>query len=149
MRVGDCSTSKVVVARRSTSIGEAARLMREYHIGALIVTGDDKQDVMPVGIVTDRDLVIEILAKEIDPSELTVGDVMSPDLTVAQESDDLFQTLDRMREQGVRRVPVINDRGQLAGILSVDDVLALLASAISRVPQLMRTERNNEAFVRV
>lgn len=149
MRVGECSTSKVVVARRRTSIAEAARLMRQYHIGALVVTGDDQQDVVPVGIVTDRDLVVEILAKEIDPSEVTVGDVMSPDLTVAQEKDDLFRTLDLMRERGVRRVPVIDDRGQLAGILSVDDVLALLASAFSRLPQLMRTERNNEAFVRV
>lgn len=149
MRVAECSTRKVVVARRSTSIAEAARLMRQYHIGALVVTGDGADDVKPVGIVTDRDLVVEILAKEIDPTDVSVGDVMSPDLVVAREDDDLFQTLDMMRERGVRRVPVIDDDAQLAGILSVDDVLALLASAISRVPQLMRTERSNEAFVRV
>lgn len=141
MRVGEACNRTVVVTSPSASIVEAARLMREYHVGTLVVAEGESPAVQPVGILTDRDLVIEILAEPVVPDEVTVKDVMSGDPVTAEEDDDLLETLDRMRSGGVRRMPVVNGAGALVGILSMDDVLEVLAGAIGEVPQLIRRQQ--------
>lgn len=145
MRTGECCNTSVVVAQRSTSIVEAAQLMREFHVGALVVVDPDGGTARPVGMVTDRDLVIEILAEEAPASGITVGDIMSSDLVTAGWDNELLDTLDRMRSEGVRRIPVVGATGALMGLLAVDDVLDLLAEAVGRVPQLVRHQQNIEA----
>ncbi|MBL6750959.1 MAG: CBS domain-containing protein [Nevskia sp.] len=145
MRVGEACNRTVVVATADTAIVEAAQLMRQYHVGTLVVVERDGQTARPVGMVTDRDVVVEVVAKEVPLERVVLGDIMSTEITIANEDDDLLETLDRMRDRGVRRMPVIGQGGALIGILAVDDVLELLAETIGRIPQLVRFEQQVEA----
>ena len=145
MSVGEYCNRAVVVAAKSTEIREAARLMRSHHVGDLIIVERRGEDNIPVGIVTDRDLVLEVLAQELDPDALTVADIMNPHLCTAQEDDDLWATLNRMRNEGIRRLPVVNARGGLEGILTVDDVLDLFAEGLMDLVRLMQKEIYREA----
>lgn len=149
MRAGECGNSTgVVVAQPETGIVEAAALMREYHVGTLVIVEIDGDDARPVGIVTDRDLVVEVLASGAPTERFTVGDVMSTQIIVAGEDDDLFETLERMHHAGVRRVPLVNASGKLAGILSIDDVLEYFADVFAHVPRLVRRQRDTESLRR-
>jgi CBS domain-containing protein len=149
MRVTDCCNTTIVVADRGTGVVDAARLMRENHVGSIVIVERDTAQVeRPVGIVTDRDLVIEVLAEDVDPHGVTLGDIMGGDVVTAEQSDDLFETLDRMRDAGIRRVPVVDEDGGLSGILSVDDALDVLADALGRLPRLVRTEIETESVRR-
>jgi CBS domain-containing protein len=139
----------VVVTTHGTSITEAARLMREHHIGCLVVTDDVAGHVTPVGILTDRDIVIEVLAKEISLDEVTVGDVMSFALLKVSEDEELFDIAQRMRARGVRRVPVVTvDTGELVGIIAMDDILGLLSQELSLLATLTTREADQEASKR-
>ena len=99
---------------------------------------------VPVGILTDRDLVIEILARDVDMNAVTVGDVMSAELASARESDGIYETLQRMRAKGVRRMPVVNAGGSLVGILTADDLLALLADELTALARVASREQARE-----
>jgi CBS domain-containing protein len=146
MRVGQCgNTTLLVVAQREMNIVQAAGLMREYHVGALIVVDNDDDGPAPVGIVTDRDLVVEVLAAGAPPEQLTVADVMSNRVLTADEDEDVLDALERMRRGGVRRMPVIDASGRLCGVISADDILQCLADAIVGLPQLFRQQREQEA----
>ena len=123
---------------------ETAQLMREHHTGSVIVVQPAEDGNIPVGIVTDRDLVIEIIAQQVDVESVTVADVMSADLLLASESDGLWETLQRMRSRGVRRVPVVNDKQYLVGVLSVDDAIELLADELGAVSRLASSEVAHE-----
>ena len=140
MRVGEYCTREVVIATRDTGIGEAARLMREEHVGDLVVVVEHDEAKRPVGIVTDRDLVLEVLARDIDPISVTVGDLPSRELAVAGENDDLMDTLERMRGLGVRRIPVVDSDGALTGILAVDDMLEVISELSQHLVKLMYRE---------
>jgi len=118
--------------------------MREYHVGAMVVIDQQGEKRIPVGIVTDRDLVIEVLAQGVPPETVTVSDMMSAALITAHENDDLMDTLKRMRTKGVRRVPVVGTDGALLGILSVDDVIDLLAEELTDLARLITREQQHE-----
>lgn len=111
MPIGEFCNRSVVFATRKMSIAEAAQLMREYHVGDLVVVDVLDGKRMPVGIVTDRDIVVEIVAKSLDYNAFTVGDIMSPQLISVQKSDGVFETIRLMRDQGIRRIPVVNQEG--------------------------------------
>ena len=137
------------MAYLDTGLVEAARLMREHHVGSLVVVGERlRSEKLPIGMITDRDIVVAAVAKEVDPHTLTVGDVMSPDALVARERDGIPDVLRMMREKGVRRVPVVSDKGVLIGILSIDDVLELVAEEMDGFVATMRSERSREVRVR-
>jgi len=142
--VGTVCNRDVVYATRETDASEAARLMREYHVGAMVVIDQQDEKRIPVGIVTDRDLVIEVLAQGVLPDSVTVSDMMSATLITAHENDDLMDTLKRMRAKGVRRVPVIGTEGELVGILSVDDVIDILAEELTDLARLITREQQRE-----
>ncbi|MGR8942507.1 MAG: CBS domain-containing protein [Gammaproteobacteria bacterium] len=144
MTVGIICNREVVVAHKDTSILEAASLMREYHVGDLIIVEDNGNLRTPVGIVTDRDIVIETVAKGIDPESVTVGDIMSYEIAVARENDDLLDSLKQMRGKGVRRMPVVDDVEGLVGIVTVDDMIELLAEQLRDIADLIGKERKNE-----
>ena len=114
MSIGEICNRETVFTTKDSSISQAAQLMREQHVGDLVVVEEKGGRRIPVGILTDRDLVIEILAKDVDMNTVTVGDVMSNELLTARESDGLYETLQRMRAKGVRRVPVVDAGGVLA-----------------------------------
>ena len=144
MSVGTLCNRDVVCVTPQTSATEAARLMRQYHVGNLIVAEEKAGKRYPAGIVTDRDLVIEVIAQGVTPDSVTVTDMMSATLITAHENDDLMDTIKRMRAKGIRRVPVVGADGSLAGILSVDDVIDLLAEELTDLARLITREQERE-----
>ena len=148
MNAGELCSRDVVVAYRDTGLIEAARLMREHHVGSLVVVGERLSEKLPIGMITDRDIVVAAVAKKVDPGTLTVGDVMSAGALVVREQDGITDALRMMREKGVRRVPVVSAKGALVGILAVDDILELVAEEMDAFVQTLRSERAREARVR-
>lgn len=145
MRVDEACSERVITADPDTDIVKAAELMREHHVGTLVVVEMKAGILRPTGIVTDRDLVVEVLAKRVPIESLSLSDLISGPLLTAAPDDDLFDTLDRMRLEGVRRMPVIDATGKLVGILSVDDVLNVISEVVSEVPRLSKHQRAGEA----
>lgn len=145
MSVGQYCNRQTVTAERSMEISEIARMMRREHVGTVVVVERRDNVEYPVGIVTDRDLVIEVLAQSLAPETVTVGDIMSSDLVTARENDNFWHTLDRMSARGVRRLLVVDEKGALVGILTVDDVLTALAVGLSDMTRLVQRELVNEA----
>ena len=127
MKVRDFCSRVIVVAERSTDVREAARLMRESHVGALVVVERRGGATRPLGIVTDRDIVLGVVAAGVAPESISVGELMSAELAVVSEDDGLYELVDRMADQGVRRLPVVTADGRLAGIVTADDVVRVLA----------------------
>jgi CBS domain-containing protein len=99
----------------------------------------------PVGIVTDRDIVVEVVAAGVNPESLTVGDIMGSGVATVRESEGLFEALRYMRDKGVRRMPVVDHDGSLVGILTLDDLLSLLAEEMMELARLVSHERQREA----
>lgn len=144
-----CKTD-VVTVRPRDELNTAAALMRDQHVGYLIVAEPSPLGGWgkPLGVLTDRDLVVEVLAKGLDPKSVTVQDVMSPDPVVVEESKPLGDVLDEMRHTGIRRVPVVGLEGQLVGVLSLDAVVEHLAKEIADLSGSIRTELGIERQLR-
>jgi CBS domain-containing protein len=149
MQVGELCTRRVATVRPDESLIEAARRMRQEHVGDLVVVSaaDPRQ---PVGMLTDRDIVIGVLAKDdVHLSTLDVGDVIVPQqLVTATEDEDLEQALHRMRSFGVRRLPVLDAEGALVGLLSLDDILEALADHVAEIARLISRGRREETLQR-
>lgn len=148
MYVGEICTREVVVARREETIQEAARLMRKHHVGDVVVVEEREGAPVPVGILTDRDIVVELLGAGISPEAVCIGDIMSFDLVTIHEEEDVTAALKRMKAGGVRRAPVVNDEGALVGILAVDDLVELASEQLSDLVRLMLHERRREEELR-
>jgi len=149
MNVGEICNREVVVAYRDTRLVEAARLMREHHVGSLVIVIDRLSERVPVGVITDRDIVVAVVAKELDARALTVGDIINAGgALVVREQDGLPDALRLMREKGVRRVPVVTKSGALAGIVTIDDVLELVAEELRELVRTVGQERARETRVR-
>ena len=149
MSIGEFCNREVVLAERTTSVREAAQHMRQYHVGDLVVVDLVDGKRMPVGIVTDRDIVIEIVAEGLSVDDFTAGDIMSAQLVSVQEQEDVVETIRRMRVHGIRRIPVVSQDGGLVGIMSVDDMLELLAEELSELAKVASREQAWEAETRV
>jgi len=148
MSIGEFCNREVVFATREMSLPEAAQLMREYHVGDLVVVDEVDGKRVPVGIVTDRDMVIEIIAQSLDLNEFSVGDIMGRQLVSVQEKEGVFETIRLMRTKGIRRIPVVNQEGGLVGIVSADDILDLLAEEMTELAKVVPREQEREAKTR-
>jgi CBS domain-containing protein len=148
MTMGQVCNREVVFIHAQASIPEAARLMREHHVGDLVVIKEKSGKRVPVGIVTDRDIVLEVIAEGVGMNDVNVGDIMSDNLVTARESDGLLDTIKVMRAKGIRRLPVVNDDNELAGILSVDDLIDLFSEQIVDLARLIAREQGREKAVR-
>ena len=148
MAVGEICNRDVVIAEKALSVVEAAQLMRKHHVGDLVVVEDKGGKTHPVGIVTDRDIVVEVVAAGVNPDALKVGDIMGPEVATVRESEGLFEALRYMCDKGVRRMPVVDSAGVLVGILTLDDLLSLLAEEMTELAKLVSHERQREAAVR-
>jgi len=149
MSVGEFCNREVIIVEKQESVIEAAKLMRHHHVGDVVVV-EEKEDMnVPVGIVTDRDIIIEVLAEDVEPASVAVADIMSGELATAREEDELFETIKYMRSRAVRRLPVVDARGALVGILAVDDVLDLVAEQLSDLVGLATGELYRESKTRV
>jgi CBS domain-containing protein len=141
MSIGEFCNRSVVVAERNCSVLEASRLMRQHHVGALVIVVPDAGVNKPVGLVTDRDLVVEVMAAHLDPEAVLVGEIMVEPLCIVHERDGVFETMRLMREHGVRRVPVVDERGSLQGIIAIDDLIAVLAEEMNEFSKLIVREQ--------
>ena len=148
MGVGEICKRSVVVTPAKTSVQEASRLMRENHVGSLVVVEETARGARPVGIVTDRDVVIEVVAAGVAPAPLTVGEIMGPDLVTAHEADEAWDTIQLMRRRGVRRMPVVGDDGLLVGIVTVDDLIDLIAEQLDGLARVIAAEQTREERTR-
>jgi CBS domain-containing protein len=131
LRIGEICTREVVYCGRDASVLEVAQLMRNHHVGDLIVaeTGDGWLEAL--GIVTDRDLVVKVLAEGVAAETLTAGDLMTRDLVTGAEAESVHEAIERMRTEGVRRLPITGADGVLVGVLSADDVTEFLAEELT------------------
>jgi CBS domain-containing protein len=149
MSIGEICSRETVVTTRDTTVAAAARLMRQHHVGSLVVVEEmNGGKRVPVGIVTDRDAVIEVMATGLDPNTITVGDIMAADLVTARESEGVLETMQIMRYKGVRRLPIVDKEGQLVGIVSIDDLLEVLAEEFSELAKIMAREQARETSSR-
>ncbi len=148
MRIGEICTVQTISCTRDETVQDAALMMRTHHVGDLVVVDQPDGERIPVGIITDRDIVVSVIALGLDPSSLLVGDIMSDDLLVTAETDDVVGTIERMRVRGIRRVPVVNTGGALTGIVSVDDLLEFLAEEMGELSRISSYQRSQEKRVR-
>jgi CBS domain-containing protein len=145
MTAGEFCNRQVVVARREEHVAEAARRIRDFHVGTLIVVDEQDGCRIPVGILTDRDLVVRGLAADgHDIDALVVDNVMTRSLVTVPEFESLFDALKKMRSFGVRRLPVVNERGGLEGLLTFDDLIDVVAEELSDLSALVSREQKRE-----
>lgn len=150
MNIAEVLQPHVITARPLDELLFAAKLMRKEHIGYLVVVEPipGSEALRPVGVLTDRDIVITVIAREIDPRSLRVEDVMTRKPVVAREDEPLKGALSEMRRIGVRRLPVVGERGELVGVISLDNVLAALAGQLGDVAGSIRSEQLVEHALR-
>ncbi len=148
MPIGELCNRDVVIVETKDTVLEAAQLMRQHHVGDVLVVEDRGGVRVPVGIVTDRDLVLEIMAPQLDASSITVSDIMPAELATVKEDAGLFEAIEYMHSKGVRRLPVVDGRGGLIGILTLDDLIELLADEMAALSKLVKYEQRKETVNR-
>lgn len=137
MPIEDLAREDVVTAGPNTSLEELTALMDEEEVGSVVITEAET----PVGIVTDRDITLRVVAEGRDPSTLTAGDVMTSDLQTVEEGTGFYEVADMMSDHGIRRVPVHDSDGNLAGIITADDLTELLAEEQEHLAEIVRAQR--------
>lgn len=148
MTIGTICNHQIITVPRDATVLHAATLMRQYHVGDVVVIENHKNKIIPVGIVTDRDIIIEVVATELDCEVITVGDIMITNLVMVKESAGILEGIRLMTNKGVRRLPVVDDGGSLIGIVTLDDLLQLLSKEFSALSKLVEREQKNEATKR-
>ena len=139
----DIATSVVAVVEPDTTAHVVAQLMRQHHIGAVVVV-DAAEKSRPVGIVTDRDLVLGLMAEGLDPALFTAGDIMSVNLTLARPEMDTFDAVRLMKENQVRRLILVDEQGRLVGILSMEDLLEPMTRELAALAAGVAGARDRE-----
>lgn len=141
--IGSVCTKPVVTISAKATVREAARLMRQKKVGALVVLGSAR----PVGILTDRDITVGVVADGRDPAGVSVSEVMHKDPAVIREDQGLFDAARIFAAKGVRRLPVVDRRGTLIGIIALDDMLMLLGSEMGHVATALARELGRPRLV--
>jgi CBS domain-containing protein len=148
MAIGDICNREVVYVERNATVHTACKLMRHYHVGSLVVVDEVDGKRIPVGMLTDRDIVIEIDAVDLDPKVITVGDIMSQELATVPERMGVLETIEVMRFKGVRRVPVVDSDQCLIGIVTIDDLLEVLAEELTDLAHIVSRGQSIEQRAR-
>lgn len=149
MRAGEICNKDVVSCEGNRTVLEAAVLMREHHVGDVVVVEEKPHGRVPVGILTDRDIAVGVVAKRLTPGTVRITEVLVGDLVTAREDEDLLALLEKMRVHGIRRLPVVDDRGALQGIVTFDDVVDLLAQVTDSLAAVAGTQPLFESRVRL
>ena len=144
MDVGDLCRCRAVTIGPEADLVDAARLMRECHVGFLVVS----EGAAPLGVITDRDIVLEAVAGDVDPHQVTVGDAMTGEPVTLTADTSLEEALETLRLAGIRRAPVVDDGGRIVGVLSIDDVLDHIALQLDAVAGSLRHEQAVERIIR-
>lgn len=138
MIIGDICNRDVITIDKGASIRAAAHCMRDRRVGELIVTEGRASHRVPIGTLTDRDIVIEILAEDADVSNLCVADIMNYELLIAHEEDDIVDTLKAMRGKTLRCIPVVSRGGKLIGNVALDTLTEHIAMQLTALATLLR-----------
>ncbi len=146
MDVATTCRRHVVTAAPTDTLPTLAQKMREYHVGCLVVVEEEAGVARPLGIVTDRDLVVLVLARELDSktSSVTAADLMAQPIVTVNASASMLDALNLMHDAGVRRLPVVDDSGGLVGMLALDDAVAALAGHLRLLAQVAGAEQRHE-----
>ncbi len=150
MCVGDICRREVITIAPGAQLGEAARVMREKHVGMLVVVEpvEEHADRVVQGVLTDRDIVVTVIGRDAEAKGLQVMDVMTRHPLLAAEGASVAAVLRLMRMDGVRRVPVVGSRNELVGVLSIDDVLDVMAEQLTAISGAIRGEQARERVMR-
>jgi CBS domain-containing protein len=148
MGVGDICSREVVCIDRVESVAKAAQLMRQHHVGSVVVVEEAAGARTPIGMLTDRDIVVAVVAVGLDPDVVAAGDIMSDELLSVHEDTGIAETTELMRVRGVRRIPVTSSRGSLIGIVAADDVQSLLAEEMSALASIGERAQRRECGFR-
>lgn len=144
MSINTLFNPNVATVSAGEDVAAAAELMREEHVGDLIVVEQRGAGMVPVGILTDRDIVVGVVAKRVAPDQVTVGDTMTRDVLTVREDASLEYAVREMRRRGVRRAPVVRANGDLVGVIALDDLIQHFAVQLGRLADLIRLEQNTE-----
>jgi signal-transduction protein with cAMP-binding, CBS, and nucleotidyltransferase domain len=144
MQVERVYSRNLVTTTRTASLMEAAQLMRHFHVGALVVTDDAADTRRAIGIVTDRDLVLQAMANGVGPRDAAVAEVMTEGLASVRNNVDIFEAIEAMRANGVRRLAVSGPDGAVLGIVSYDDVIAAMGVEMGSLAAVLSTELKSE-----
>ncbi len=148
MGIGEICRKDVAVAYKPMVLSEAARVMRDRHVGCLVVVEETDRGRIPIGMLTDRDITVAVVACDLDARNITVGEVMNTNPATVREEDTLVDALRLMRRRGVRRLPVVTREGVLAGIVTLDDLLTSAARELGELAAAIRTEQAEEMRAR-
>lgn len=135
----------VVHIHADASVLDAAHLMREKHVGDVVVVDGEHGLLRPVGMLTDRDIVTLVVGEDIAPESVRVSDVMAHNPRVINQFEEVFTAIERMSEAGVRRLPIVDDRGSLVGIVTADDIHQILARMQSHLASISSQQIMHEA----
>jgi CBS domain-containing protein len=144
MNVGEICSRNVIHIAPHNSVLDVARIMREQHVDSVVVVDYLDGEIRPQGMITDRDLVHEVLAAQIDPTVVTAEDILTSELICVTETHNVTDALKYMRYYGVRKAPVVNIEGVLVGLFSIEDSLSTLSEEFSEIVKLLSSELNNE-----
>lgn len=149
MDTGTVCQRMLITVHRSDEVTRAAQLMRDKHVGYLVVA-EPRPDgcLRAVGVLTDRDIVVGVVARQLDPASVVVGDIMTPNPDTIAETASIEEGFQGLRRAGVRRAPVVGARGELIGVLSFDDLLKVVAGETQDLVAAMRSERQIEGLRR-
>ena len=150
MTVGEVCKRSVVVAAKNETIVEAANHMRASHVGDLVVVEDRQGRRVPIGVITDRDIVVGAVAPNSGHIEsLLVGHLVTPDVVTASGTEPIEAALKKMEEHGIRRLPVVSGDGALVGILTLDDALQVLTEQQIGLVKIVAEEQRHERHFRM
>ncbi|MFW5950340.1 MAG: CBS domain-containing protein [archaeon] len=135
MTVANMMREEVVTTSPETAVNEVATAMRDENVGSVVVVEND----VPVGLVTDRDIAVRIAADQLDPAAMPVENMMTEDPVTVAVDTGVFELCNRMCEEGVRRMPVVDD-GELAGIITLDDLTVLLTGELGNLAGVIEAE---------
>lgn len=147
MKVGNICNREVIAAPAGASVSQAAALMRHHHVGDVLVL-ESAESRVPIGIVTDRDIVVEIVATGLDAASLTLRDIIVSPLISTHEDETCEDTVRLMALHGVRRMPVLDSAGNLVGVVTLDDLLPYFSAPLAQLAHLAGRGRRREMQLR-
>lgn len=148
MPISECCSTAVVSCSADASIPQVAELMRRHHVGDVVVIEMRDGDQVPIGIITDRDIVMEAIALQLEVKVFTAGDIMSTPVVTVHAREGIIEALRLMRSRNIRRLPVVTDAGTMYGIVTADDVLNLLAMELSLMTGAIVEQPRTESRLR-
>ena len=144
MNLKNLGQKYVVTVTPETNLEDASRLMRENHVGDVVVVEVKAGRKVPVGILTDRDIVLATIAVGAPAKPFVAGDIMTKNIVTVKEDESLNNLIDLMKEKGVKRVPIVNRERGLIGIIALEDIIGLLSRELNALAEVVKRQKEIE-----